>query len=589
MAIFNLKKQNLVSELKQEFNDAFGAKLRIYVGRSQINDNAVLSEAGLIAEGTFECRSSLTCGRFIERMQEEFGLKVKVYTCDEWVAVLDGLTLESAGKVKKNAVKADMESMIAYQRTENEVAPAAECAAPIVDIKKSVEFNGYIINIYSNNSVKVLRNGEECANSKGTLQEIAALIDFEINASWTTQQLGAKLVAALNNDTTAARSESIQKLEENIRLETEKIIAEKVVEKTQAKAEVVNKTTTDNLNIETEKNVASKNVSSTIDEECCFCDVVLKKAGPERLKVIMTIKEACDLGLREAKEMVVGAPTIISANCPIGFAKRLKTAIEYLGADVELIYNTQQIKYKELLGEFCINEKGEKICFSRGNLQFNPTLYQFRFSPIQHYTVLCDNEMISPNYNGWIDLFGWGTSGYMGCQPSEISLNHSEYGPSLGDITGTNYDWGVYNPIINGGNKKGIWRTPTKDEWDYLMNKRPNADKLKSRCCIEGQYNCNMLMPDNFWDNRIGISIDTTTDNYETNSYNYDQLLQLEDFGVVFIPLGGTREGSSYKKVGSGVWLATNIDYHYAYCGRFKGSEQVDKCVGCSVRLIRDI
>ena len=45
-------------------------------------------------------------------MRSEHGLKVKVYTPDEWVAALDGLTLESAGKVKKNASKADMESMI---------------------------------------------------------------------------------------------------------------------------------------------------------------------------------------------------------------------------------------------------------------------------------------------------------------------------------------------------------------------------------------------------------------------------------------------------------------------------------------------
>lgn len=119
MAKFHLTNQMLVSELKKEFNDAFGAKLRIYVGRSQVNDDTTLLAAGLKTEGIFECRSSLTCGRFIERMQEEFALKVKIYTCDEWVAVLDGLTLESAGKVKKNAVKADMQSMIAYQHANN--------------------------------------------------------------------------------------------------------------------------------------------------------------------------------------------------------------------------------------------------------------------------------------------------------------------------------------------------------------------------------------------------------------------------------------------------------------------------------------
>ena len=48
----------------------------------------------------------------------DFGLTVKVYTQDEFVAVLDGLTLYSAGQVKKYAKKIDMEDMIAYQRNE---------------------------------------------------------------------------------------------------------------------------------------------------------------------------------------------------------------------------------------------------------------------------------------------------------------------------------------------------------------------------------------------------------------------------------------------------------------------------------------
>ena len=124
MAVLNLTKSTTIAQLKKEFNETFGAVLRIYSGRSQAEKTTTLGELGLSNEGSFECRSSLAIVRFIERMQNEFGLKVKVYTCDDWVAALDGLTLESAGKVKKNAVKADMENMIAHQRTEKvEVAP----------------------------------------------------------------------------------------------------------------------------------------------------------------------------------------------------------------------------------------------------------------------------------------------------------------------------------------------------------------------------------------------------------------------------------------------------------------------------------
>ena len=197
MAVLNLTKSTTVAQLRKEFNETFGAVLRIYSGRSQAEETVTLGELGLPNEGTFECRSSLTVVRFIERMQNEFGLKVKVYTCDDWVAALDGLTLGSVGKVKKNAVKADMESMIAYQRTEEvEVAPEEKNIA----LKKSASYGEYIINIAEDNKVIVLKNGVECDNSKTALREIASSIGFTIDPKWNTRQVGANVVDALNGD-----------------------------------------------------------------------------------------------------------------------------------------------------------------------------------------------------------------------------------------------------------------------------------------------------------------------------------------------------------------------------------------------------
>ncbi len=187
-----LQRGTVVADLKATFNARFGAKLRVYSGRSQAEESANLGELGLTKEGEFECRASLTVGSFIEHMQSEHGLKVKVYTCDEWVAALDGLTLESAGKVKKNAAKADMESMIAYQRTDNAVETA------VVDIKKSVTYGDYNINIASNNSVTVLKGGVAYDNVKGALREIAEKEGFEYDPAWTTRQFGSKLVDFLN-------------------------------------------------------------------------------------------------------------------------------------------------------------------------------------------------------------------------------------------------------------------------------------------------------------------------------------------------------------------------------------------------------
>lgn len=49
---------------------------------------------------------------FADFMMKKFGLKVKVFTCDAWVAVLDDITIKDAGKIKKGAVIADMISLL---------------------------------------------------------------------------------------------------------------------------------------------------------------------------------------------------------------------------------------------------------------------------------------------------------------------------------------------------------------------------------------------------------------------------------------------------------------------------------------------
>ncbi len=65
------------------------------------------------------------------------------------------------------------------------------------------------------------------------------------------------------------------------------------------------------------------------------------------------------------------------------------------------------------------------------------------------------------------DLFTWASSGYDG---PEIGTHNIAYGDWDGEgSTYANYDWGVYNPIANGGNTPGLWRTLTRGEWDYLL------------------------------------------------------------------------------------------------------------------------
>ena len=71
-------------------------------------------------------------------------------------------------------------------------------------------------------------------------------------------------------------------------------------------------------------------------EEKTSFDVVLKEAGSAKLQVVKAVKEACGLGLKEAKELVDGAPSTLKEGMSKDEAENLKKAIEEAGAKVEL-------------------------------------------------------------------------------------------------------------------------------------------------------------------------------------------------------------------------------------------------------------
>ena len=71
-------------------------------------------------------------------------------------------------------------------------------------------------------------------------------------------------------------------------------------------------------------------------EEKTSFDVVLKSAGAAKLQVVKAVKEACGLGLKEAKDLVDGAPATIKEGLSKDEAENLKKTIEAAGAEVEL-------------------------------------------------------------------------------------------------------------------------------------------------------------------------------------------------------------------------------------------------------------
>lgn len=80
--------------------------------------------------------------------------------------------------------------------------------------------------------------------------------------------------------------------------------------------------------------------------------------------------------------------------------------------------------------------------------------------------------------------------------------------PNLTGLS-ANYDWGVYNPIINGGNILNTWRTLSKDEWEYVLIMRNTLSDIRFVKAFVSGIESVILFPDD-WDNS----------SYELNNVN---------------------------------------------------------------------
>ncbi|MGL5273449.1 MAG: 50S ribosomal protein L7/L12 [Phocaeicola sp.] len=82
--------------------------------------------------------------------------------------------------------------------------------------------------------------------------------------------------------------------------------------------------------------VAAPAAGAAAAEEKTSFDVVLKTAGAAKLQVVKAVKEACGLGLKEAKDLVDGAPSVVKEGLAKDEAESLKKTLEEAGAEVEL-------------------------------------------------------------------------------------------------------------------------------------------------------------------------------------------------------------------------------------------------------------
>lgn len=248
----------------------------------------------------------------------------------------------------------------------------------------------------------------------------------------------------------------------------------------------------------------------------------------------------------------------------------------------------------------------KQVMFSKGNLQYNASSDVWRFADKQYDYIASSNSQISSNYSGWIDLFGWATSGYnhgAGCyQPWSSSVNqysyyaYGNYTNNLYDMDGT-ADWG-YNVISNGGNEINQWRTLTRNEWEYILNVRNTNSGIRYAMACVNEVNGVILLPDN-WNESTYALTNTNNSNghYNDNEINLsDWISNFETNGVVFLPEAGYRWETSYNNSGtkSCYWSASSSGESMWACGfafddgSLMVSNRAERYLGYSVRLIKD-
>lgn len=276
-------------------------------------------------------------------------------------------------------------------------------------------------------------------------------------------------------------------------------------------------------------------------------------------------------------------------------------------------------------GKFTIKSgtSNNKVYFAAGNLQYNCSTHVWRIADNQwdyvggsgsyqgnvegSYNQGIINATSTTNpYTGWIDLFGWGTSGYhdgndanntryrpYDYDNSDVNTDYNKYGygPSTNRSNANylqganaNYDWGVYHSNISENADHGIlqyqgqpvesnvtWRTLTQTEWNYLLNTRSidgtSSHKGKHWSWSPVTYRSKpgiLIYPDGYTNQKTNTS---------TTHYTFPSDEDIPT-GCVFLP---TTYQRSY--VDNAIQMSTNIGCYY-WSSQSGSSANKEKAIG---------
>ena len=279
------------------------------------------------------------------------------------------------------------------------------------------------------------------------------------------------------------------------------------------------------------------------------------------------------------------------------------------GDDLEFVPDSPNISYPNgaLPGLFSISEE-QQVRFSKGNLQYRPYFDQWRFAECQwdfvggeifseapctsgtvyENGVKCENQLVGYTYNGWVDLFGWGTSGWNNgnqyYKPWNYMANvvfNPYYGPyGNHDLTGeyAHADWGVHANIPDGGSRQ--WRTLTSQEFEYLLDERITESGIRYAKAIVAGICGLVLLPDDWSVSTYPLSEPNGWSSYLSNKILASEWIDiLEPAGAVFLPSAGERlsaysyESGMYVKYYSNSPCLTAADLDEC-CGNYWTSTQ---------------
>jgi len=293
----------------------------------------------------------------------------------------------------------------------------------------------------------------------------------------------------------------------------------------------------------------------------------------------------------------------------------------YLTSGIDVVVTTMmtsgEVPTGAIRGKFTINDNGDQVYFSKGNLQYIGSANTWKFAENQKDYLGNNGQGLGEDQYLNRDIFCWGTSGYnhgaTHYHPwnrlGEYDCYHAYNDPyaNLYDYTGK-ADWG-YNAISNGGNTENSgWRTLTLPEWDYVFNTRYTISGIRyAKAKVDGT-NGVILLPDNWNDSFYSLnSPNTRGADYNTNvisSNVWGNLL--EPKGVVLLPAAGFWfnvdpdpdpygiEDVYAMNEGGFYWSSSSYGYSNArivefYDDSFNLNYSRLKDYGYSVRLVRNV